>query len=93
MAKFKLKVSARLMRKKVKRQGPAQKKQCRFDSNPELADALDYKNVKMLQGFLTERGKILPARISGNSAFYQRKLSREVKRARIMALLPFCSVR
>ena len=91
--KFKLKVSARLMRKKVKKTSSGGKKQCRFENNPELAKALDYKNIHMLQGFLTERGKILPARISGNSSYYQRKLSREIKLARIMGMLPYCSVR
>lgn len=90
--KFKLKVSARLMRKKVKKQLAPQKKQCRFKNNEELAHALDYKNVNMLRGFLTERGKILPARVSGNSDFYQRKLARQIKIARSMALLPYCSM-
>jgi len=92
-SKFKLKVSARLMRKKVKKNAVSHKKHCRFEANPELAKALDYKNVHMLQGFLTERGKILPARISGNSSYYQRKLSNQIKLARIMGLLPYCSVR
>ena len=91
--KFKLKVSARLMRKKVKKTSGGGKKHCRFENNPELVKGLDYKNVHLLQGFLTERGKILPARISGNSSFYQRKLAREIKLARIMGLLPYCSVR
>lgn len=89
--KFKLKVSARLMRKKVKKQAPAAKKHCRFKGNPDLAQALDYKNVHLLRSFLTERGKILPARVSGNSDFYQRKLARQIKLARSMALLPYCS--
>ena len=80
------------MRKKVKKQLAPQKKQCRFKNNTDLADALDYKNVFLLRGFLTERGKILPARVSGNSDFYQRKLAREIKLARSMALLPYCSM-
>jgi small subunit ribosomal protein S18 len=90
--KFKLKVSARLMRKKVKKQIAPQKKQCRFKNNPDLAIALDYKNINLLRGFLTERGKILPARVSGNSDFFQRKLARHIKIARSMALLPYCSM-
>jgi small subunit ribosomal protein S18 len=90
MAKrIKLKVSTRLLRKKARRTGFGSKKTCRFTSNPELAANLDYKNVSLLRSFLTERGKILPSRISGNSAFYQRKLTTEIKKARIMALLPF----
>lgn len=80
------------MRKKVKKQVATQKKQCRFKSNPDLARALDYKNVSLLRGFLTERGKILPSRVSGNSDFYQRKLARQIKLARSMALLPYCSI-
>jgi small subunit ribosomal protein S18 len=50
---------------------------------------IDYKNVNLLQKYVTERGKILPSRITGNCAFHQRQVSRSIKRARIMALLPF----
>ncbi len=87
--KPKLKVSTRLLRKKARRNSFGAQKHCRFDSNPELAAGIDYKNVMFLRSFLTERGKILPARISGNSAFYQRALACEIKKARMMALLPF----
>jgi small subunit ribosomal protein S18 len=91
--KPKLKISARLLRKKVRRGGASTsfntKRQCRFSENPEAASCIDYKNVAFLKTFLTERGKILPSRISGNSAYYQRKLACEIKLARIMALLPF----
>ncbi len=87
--KVKLKVSSRLLRKKARRSSFGGAKHCRFSANPELAAAIDYKNVNLLKGFLTERGKILPCRISGNSARYQRILSREIKKARIMALLPY----
>jgi small subunit ribosomal protein S18 len=50
---------------------------------------IDYKDEKMLQRFLTERGKILPARLSGISARHQRQLSVAIKRARYLALLPY----
>jgi small subunit ribosomal protein S18 len=50
---------------------------------------IDYKDEKMLQRFLTERGKILPARLSGISARHQRQLSIAIKRARYLALLPY----
>ena len=90
--KFKLKVSQRLLKKQVRKQSLQTKKHCRFSSNDELAKQLDYKNVELLKGFLTERGKILPARVSGNSVYYQRKLAQEIKLARSMALLPYCSV-
>ncbi len=50
---------------------------------------IDYKEVDKLRKFLSERGKILPRRITGNCAKHQRQLTRAIKRARIMALLPF----
>lgn len=89
--KLQIKMSGRLVKKKTRKQLFTGKKHCRFETNAELAASLDYKNVSLLRGFLTERGKILPSRVSGNSAFYQRRLSSEIKLARIMALLPFCS--
>jgi small subunit ribosomal protein S18 len=52
-------------------------------------DVVDYKDVAMLRRFLTERGKILPRRQTGNTAKQQRMISRSIKRAREMALLPF----
>lgn len=52
---------------------------------------IDYRNYRVLKEFLTERGKIIPRRISGNSARHQRMLTRAIKRARFMALLPFTS--
>ncbi len=52
---------------------------------------VDYKDLETLQRFITERGKILPRRISGVSAFHQRQLVAAIKRARYMALLPFMS--
>ena len=50
---------------------------------------IDYKDVENLKSFITERGKILPRRITGVSAFHQRILTNAIKRARLMALLPF----
>ncbi len=50
---------------------------------------VDYKDDKLLQRFLTERGKILPARLSGITARHQRQLSVAIKRARFLALLPY----
>ena len=52
---------------------------------------INYKNVELLQNFITERKKIAPRRITGNSASQQRIISREIKKARHMALLP-CTV-
>lgn len=55
--------------------------------NPK--EAIDYKDVDLLRKFITERGKILPRRITGLTAKQQRRLTVAVKRARILALLPF----
>ncbi|QEY31742.1 30S ribosomal protein S18 [Synechococcus sp. RSCCF101] len=52
-------------------------------------DPIDYKDVDLLKKFITERGKILPRRLTGLTARQQRDLTNAVKRARIMALLPF----
>lgn len=54
---------------------------------------IDYKDIENLRKFITERGKILPRRITGVSAFHQRQLSEAIKRARHMALLPFLDKR
>ena len=65
----------------------------RMKKGDPLAEAgiryIDYKDEKMLQRFLTERGKILPARLSGITARHQRQLSVAIKRARYLALLPY----
>lgn len=50
---------------------------------------IDYKDVEKLKRFVTERGKIIPSRITGTCAKHQRQLNRAIKRARIIALLPF----
>ncbi|MCL1902492.1 MAG: 30S ribosomal protein S18 [Alphaproteobacteria bacterium] len=61
----------------------------RKKSNPLKGKEIDYKNKKMLEGFITERGKIVPSRISGVSQKDQRALARAIKRARHIGLLPF----
>ncbi|MCK5763687.1 MAG: 30S ribosomal protein S18 [Clostridiales bacterium] len=63
------------------------KKVCRFCE--DKSKTIDYKDIKKLQRFMTERGKILPRRVSGTCAKHQRALTVAIKRARIMALLPF----
>lgn len=63
------------------------RKTCPF-SGPK-APRIDYKDVKLLQRFISERGKIMPSRITAVSAKKQRELARAIKRARILALLPF----
>lgn len=85
--KLKLKISSRLVKKRNKRYGSGQRKHCRLSG----MKFVDYKDVDLLRGFLTERGKILPSRISGNCAAKQRLLTRAIKLARTMALLPYCA--
>ncbi len=63
------------------------RKVCRFCADKELV--INYKDVKVLKGFLTERGKIIPRRIYGNCAKHQRQLTEAIKRARQIALLPY----
>jgi small subunit ribosomal protein S18 len=90
MARLKLKVSTRLVNKKSRKQTFSGKKHCRFCANRENESSLDYKNINLLRGFLTERGKILPSRVSGNCFYHQRILANQIKIARSMALLPYC---
>lgn len=63
------------------------KKSCPFVS--VKACGIDYKDIETLRQFITERGKILPRRITGVSYFYQKKLKKAIKQARYMAILPF----
>ena len=63
------------------------RKVCRFCADTSLV--IDYKDVKSLRYFTTERGKIIPRRISGTCAKHQRTLTHAIKRARTIALLPF----
>ncbi len=65
------------------------KRVCKFCV--ERIEYIDFKDVKTLQQFIPERGKILPRRISGTCALHQRKLQNAIKRARIAALLPFAT--
>lgn len=67
--------------------GRRRRKVCSFCV--EHVDSIDYKDVYKLRKYVTERGKILPRRISGNCALHQRQLTTAIKRARNIALLPF----
>ncbi|MBI4227794.1 MAG: 30S ribosomal protein S18 [Candidatus Omnitrophica bacterium] len=69
------------------RRHPSRRKPCKFCA--DRLETLDYKDVARLQKFTSERGKILPSRVSGNCAAHQRQLSRAIKRARQIALLPY----
>lgn len=75
--------------KKSKREKKVYKKKfCRF-CQEKTKTVLDYKDVARLQKFMTERGKILPSRISGNCAKHQRMVARAIKLSRSIALLPY----
>ncbi len=70
-----------------RRGGFRKKKVCQFcaDKNKEI----DYKDVETLKKFVTERGKILPKRVTGTCAVHQREVTKAIKRSRIVALLPY----
>ena len=63
------------------------RKVCRFCADKNLK--VDYKDQGQLKYFLTERGKIIPRRISGNCALHQRQVATAIKRARMLAILPY----
>jgi len=63
------------------------RKFCRFTA--EGIKEIDYKDVELLKDFINENGRIIPARITGTKAHYQRQLSAAIKRARFLALLPY----
>ena len=66
------------------------KKYCYFKENG--ITEIDYKDVKLLRRFITDQGKIMPRRVTGTSAKMHRKLVKEIKRARNIALIPFTKV-
>ena len=74
---------------KGKKKKIIRKKYCRLCV--EKMNEIDYRDIKTLSGFITERGKILSTKVSGNCAGHQKKLAVAIKRARICALLPFAA--
>ena len=67
--------------------GMRRKKVCQFCT--DKSEKIDYKDVEKLTRYITERGKILPKRITGTCAMHQREVTTAIKRARIVALLPY----
>ncbi|MBK8973849.1 MAG: 30S ribosomal protein S18 [Hahellaceae bacterium] len=63
------------------------RKFCRFSA--EGVKEIDYKDIELLKGYISETGKIVPSRITGTKARYQRQLATAIKRARFLALLPY----
>jgi small subunit ribosomal protein S18 len=70
-----------------RRRGMGRRKVCRFCADKTML--IDYKDARVLGNFLSERGKIIPSRITGNCARHQRLLTVAIKRARTVALLPY----
>lgn len=75
--------------KRPRRRVFRRRKVCRFCADSSLL--IDYKNPRTLRLFATERGKIIPRRISGNCAKHQRQLTTAIKRARTIALMPYAA--
>lgn len=73
----------------MKKDRRKKRRQCNFCA--DKIEHIDYKEVPRLRRYITERGKILPRRITGNCAHHQRQLTSAIKRARTMALLPYTS--
>ncbi len=65
------------------------KKTCQFCA--DNVSEIDYKDIKLLNRFITERGKMVPSRVSATCAKHQRSVAKAIKRARFLALLPFIS--
>ncbi|MCL4477610.1 MAG: 30S ribosomal protein S18 [Deltaproteobacteria bacterium] len=80
-------------RKRVMTRKPLilKKRVCKFCTDKTIV--IDYMNADMLSRFVSERGKILPRRITGTCARHQRELTKAIKRARLLALLPFSTVK
>ena len=70
-----------------RRGGMRRRKVCQFCA--DKTETIDYKDVEQLKKYVTERGKILPKRITGTCAVHQREVTKAIKRARIVALLPY----
>jgi small subunit ribosomal protein S18 len=69
--------------------GDRRRKVCRFTQDG--VEVVDYKDIERLRRYVTDRGKIVPRRITGTSAYHQRSLTTAIKRARYLALLPYTS--
>jgi small subunit ribosomal protein S18 len=92
-ARARAKAKAKLKGKGRDKRGGAlfrRRKFCRFTA--ENIKQVDYKDIGILKNFINENGKIIPARITGTKARYQRQLSVAIKRARFLALLPYTDV-
>ncbi|MGE5415403.1 MAG: 30S ribosomal protein S18 [Acidobacteriota bacterium] len=73
----------------MKKERKRKRRQCNFCA--DKIEFIDYKDVPRLRRYITEKGKILPRRITGNCAHHQRQITGAIKRARTVAMLPFIS--
>ncbi len=92
-ARARAKAKAKLKGKDKNKRGSAlfrRRKFCRFTA--EGIKQVDYKDIGILKDFINENGKIIPARITGTKARYQRQLSVAIKRARYLALMPYTDI-
>ena len=81
---------ARKQKKKFKKRHSNQENRRRFCKFTALGiEELDYKDISLLKEYITETGKIMPARVTGTSAKFQRQLTKAIKRARHLSLLPY----
>lgn len=76
-----------ITKKKEKAFLPARKRFCRFCV--DKTKVIDYKDIKLLEGFIRERGKIVSRRLCGNCAKHQRQVAEEIKKARFLSFLPY----
>ncbi len=87
---MKVKIKKPLNKRKSRGFSGIRKRICRFCADKNRV--IDYKDVKLLEGFVRERGKIVSSRISGNCARHQRMVSEAIKKARFLALIPYVKV-
>ncbi len=72
------------------RRAYTRKKVCRFCADKNLK--IDYKDSRLMRNFVSERGKIMPRRITGNCAYHQRRVSKAIKISRTVSIMPYTSV-
>lgn len=82
-----MKMRPRTIKKRLDTRLPIRKKFCRFCV--DNIKAIDYKDIKRLEVFIRERGKIISSRVTGNCAKHQRQIAEAIKRARFISLLPY----
>ncbi len=80
-----------MVKKRQSKRRTFRKRPCRFCK--DKVEALDYKEVSTLEAFISERGRIISSRISGNCAKHQRMVAKAIKKARLAAFLPFVRVK